>query len=133
VSLDFPNHSSLNLSQYSQHHNNPSTPTLFYPAYKTQENGPPSLPCSPSGCPSPSRAPVQLVQNLHVGTLRTRSCGKSENIPKHLRHAGIDSWKEYTSNIYNQQYPSFPSIVHFPFPSQDTNEERGGGGGMNQN
>jgi hypothetical protein len=29
-----------------------STPTLFYPVCTTQENGPPSLPCSPSGCPS---------------------------------------------------------------------------------
>jgi hypothetical protein len=58
-------------------HINPSTPTLFYPACTTQENGPPSLPHNPSGFPSPSRAQVQLVQNLHVGTLRTHSCEKN--------------------------------------------------------
>jgi hypothetical protein len=37
----------------------------------------PSLPCSPSGSPSPFMAPTQLVQNLHVGTLKTRSCEQS--------------------------------------------------------
>jgi hypothetical protein len=45
-----------------------STPTLFYPYYTTQENGPPSLSHSPSGCSPPSRVPVHLVKNLHAGT-----------------------------------------------------------------
>jgi hypothetical protein len=65
------------LTGFSAHTTIQSTPALFYPACTTQENGPPSLPCSPSGCPPPSRAPVHLVKNLHVGTLRIRSCGKN--------------------------------------------------------
>jgi hypothetical protein len=74
-------------SQTSQHssshrlpntHNNPSTQlSSTQPAQPKRMDPLPSLPHSPSGCPSPSRAPVQLVQNLHVGTLRTRSCEKS--------------------------------------------------------
>jgi hypothetical protein len=50
-----------------------STPDIFYPSCTTQECGPPSLPCSPSGCPPPSRAPILFVNNLHDGTLRIRS------------------------------------------------------------
>jgi hypothetical protein len=49
---------------------------------------------------------------------------KTEHRPKHLRHAGLDSWLEYTSSLYNQQYHGFSSTVCFPFPSQDMNEER---------
>jgi hypothetical protein len=49
---------------------------------------------------------------------------KIEHIPKHLRHAGLDSWLEYTNSLYNQQYHGFSSTIHFPFPSQDMNEER---------
>jgi hypothetical protein len=49
---------------------------------------------------------------------------KTEHRPKHLRHAGLDSWLEYTNSLYNQQYHGFSSTIHFPFPSQDTNEER---------
>jgi hypothetical protein len=40
-----------------------------------QQNGPPSLPCNPLGCASPSKAPMLLVKNLPLGTLRTCSCG----------------------------------------------------------
>jgi hypothetical protein len=62
------------LTGFSTHTTIQSTPTLFFLACTTQEHGPPSLPHSPSGCPSPSRAPVLLDKNLHVGTLRTRNC-----------------------------------------------------------
>jgi hypothetical protein len=44
--------------------------------------------------------------------------------PKHLRHAGLKSWLDYTNNLYNQQYHGFSSTVCLPFPSQDMNEER---------
>jgi hypothetical protein len=54
-----------------------SKPSLFYPSYTTQENGTPSLPLSPSGYPSPSKDPVDLIKNLHVGTLKIHSYDKS--------------------------------------------------------
>jgi hypothetical protein len=62
------------LSQASPHTKIQSTPALFYPACTTQENGLPSLPCSPLGYPPPSRAPTHLLNNLHARTLRIRSC-----------------------------------------------------------
>jgi hypothetical protein len=121
-------------SQTSQHssshrlpntHNNPSTQlSSTQPTQPKRMDPHPSLPCSPSGSPSPSRALVQLVQNLHVGTLRTRSCEQSWTQAKHLRHAGLKSWLDYTNNLYNQQYHGFSSTVCLPFPSQDTDEER---------
>jgi hypothetical protein len=56
-------------------HNNPSTQlSSTQPAPPKRMDLHPSLPRSPSGSPSPSRAPAQLVQNLNVGTLRTHSC-----------------------------------------------------------
>jgi hypothetical protein len=57
-------------------HNNPSTQlssTQLAPPKRMDLH--PSLPRSPSGSPSPySGLQAQLVQNLNVGTLRTRSC-----------------------------------------------------------
>jgi hypothetical protein len=65
------------LTGFSTHTTIQSTPALFYPAYTTQENGPPSLPRSPSGYPPPSKAPVHLAKNLHARTLRIHICGKN--------------------------------------------------------
>ena len=62
------------LTGFSTHLTIQSTPTLFYPSFTTQENGPPSLPHSPSGYPLPSMDLVHLVKNLHVRTLKIRSC-----------------------------------------------------------
>jgi hypothetical protein len=62
------------LTGFSNTHNNPSTQlSSTQPAPPKRMDLHPSLPRSPSGSPSPSRAPVQLVQNLHAGTLRTHS------------------------------------------------------------
>ena len=65
------------LTIFPNSHNNPST------QISSTQNAPPkrmdphpSFPHSTSGNPSPSRALVKLVQNLHVGTLRTHSCEK---------------------------------------------------------
>jgi hypothetical protein len=43
-------------------------------------------------------------------------------MPMHLRHAGINSWLEYTINHYNQQNNGSSPTIHFSFPSQDQNE-----------
>jgi hypothetical protein len=56
---------------------------------------------------------------------------KTEHMPKNIRHAGLDSWLEYTSSLYIQQIHGSSPTVRFPFPSQDTNEERRVGEGMN--
>jgi hypothetical protein len=62
------------LTGFPSTHNNPSTQlSSIQPAPPKRMNLHPSLPRSPSSSPSPSRAPVQLVQNLNAGTLRTRS------------------------------------------------------------
>jgi hypothetical protein len=66
------------LTGFPSTHNNPSTQlSSTQPAPPKRMDLHPSLPRSPSGSPSPSRAPVQLVQNLHAGTLRTHSCEQS--------------------------------------------------------
>jgi hypothetical protein len=49
---------------------------------------------------------------------------KTGHMPKHLRHAGINSWLEYTNNIYIQQNHGSSPKIHFPFPSQTMNKER---------
>jgi hypothetical protein len=55
-------------------HRNPSTQlSSTQPVPPKRMDLHPSLPRNPSGSPSPSKAPVKPVQNLHVGTLRTRS------------------------------------------------------------
>jgi hypothetical protein len=64
------------LTRFSSHTTIQSTTALFYPACKTQENGPHSLTHNPSGFPPPPKAPVHLVKNLHAGTLRIRTYGK---------------------------------------------------------
>jgi hypothetical protein len=33
--------------------------------------------------------------------------------PMHLRHAGLKSWLDYTSDLYSQQYHGYSSVVHF--------------------
>jgi hypothetical protein len=110
-------------SQTSQHssshrlpntHNNPSTQlSSTQPAQPKRMDPHPSLPCSPSGSPSPSRAPVQLVQNLHVGTLRTRSCEKSWAQAKTSQICRPHSQLDFTNNLYNQQNCGCSSIVDF--------------------
>jgi hypothetical protein len=123
-------HSTSQTSQHSRYNrlfstqNNRITPSLFYPTRKTQENGPPSLPCSPSDYPCPSNALVHLVKNLHAETLRIRRCEKIEQIPNHIRHAGLNSWLEYTNSLYIQQNHGFSPTIRFPFPIQNMNEER---------
>jgi hypothetical protein len=74
--LGFPNQSALKLSQASQHSQQSKYPTLFYPACTTRENEPPPFSAMQSLRQSFSLfgPPVQLVQNLNAGTLRTRSC-----------------------------------------------------------
>jgi hypothetical protein len=67
--------STQDLTSFSNIHNNPSTQlssTQLAPPKRMDLH--PSLPCSPSGNPSPSRTPVHLVQNLHARTLKTHSC-----------------------------------------------------------
>jgi hypothetical protein len=49
---------------------------------------------------------------------------KNEHEPKHLRHAGLNSWMEYTSSLYIQKNHSSSPTICFPFPSQNVNEER---------
>jgi hypothetical protein len=61
-------HRFLNTQQSKVHHLSSLQPT------PPKDNEPPSLPHSPSGCPLLSRAPVHLVKNLHVGTLRIHNC-----------------------------------------------------------
>jgi hypothetical protein len=63
------------LTGFPSTHINPSTHLSYtQPSPPKRMDLHPSLPHSPSDSPSPSRAPVQLVQNLNVVTLRTRSC-----------------------------------------------------------
>jgi hypothetical protein len=45
---------------------------------------------------------------------------KYGHMPNHLRHVGLKSWLDYTSNIYIQQYLGFSSVVHLTLPIQDT-------------
>jgi hypothetical protein len=113
------------LTGFPNTHNNPSTQlSSTQPAPPKRMDLHPSLPRSPSGSPSPSRAPVQLVQNLHAGTLRTHSCEQSGHRPSISdMQASSHGWITPTIH-YNQQYHGYSSTVHFPFPSQDTDEER---------
>jgi hypothetical protein len=106
---------------FSQHTTIQSTPSLFSPAYTTQENGPPSLPHSPSVCPPPSRAPVHLVKNIHVGTLRIHSCDKKLAQCISDMQASIHGWNTPTIH-YNQQNNGSSPTIRFSFPSQDQNE-----------
>jgi hypothetical protein len=76
VSLIYPNQLALNFSQVFQLTTIQSTLTLFSLIYTTQENGPPSLPRIPLGCPPPSRDPIHLFKNIHDGTLTIHSCDK---------------------------------------------------------
>ena len=98
-------------------HNNPSTHlSSTQPTPPKRMDIEPSLPCSPSGSPSSSRVPTQLVQNLHAETLRTHSCEQGwtrANAPQTCRPqvmAGL------------QQRPLHPTIPwllfnnSFPFP-----------------
>jgi hypothetical protein len=48
---------------------------------------------------------------------------KDGHRPTHLRHASLKSWLDYTNDLYSQGYHGFSSAVHFPFPSQDTDED----------
>jgi hypothetical protein len=48
---------------------------------------------------------------------------KTKHRPNNLIHAGINSWLEYTSNIYTQQNHGSSPTICFPFPSQKMNEE----------
>jgi hypothetical protein len=41
----------------------------------------------------------------------------------HLRHAILKSWLDYTNDHYSQQYHGYSSVVRFPLPRQDTDEE----------
>jgi hypothetical protein len=105
------------LTCFSAHTTIQSTPTLFYLACTTQDNGPPSLPCSPSGYPPPSRAPVHLAKNIHVGTLRIHSCGKQLTHANAFRHACINSWMEYTRLHYFQpNHGSSPKFLSLSQP-----------------
>jgi hypothetical protein len=49
------------------------------------------------------------------------SVRKYENKPKHLIHADLDSWVEYTSSMYNKKKHVSSPTVHFPFPRQEKN------------
>jgi hypothetical protein len=74
---------------------------------------------------------VLLLPGLHCSWSRISMLGLSGLVvvsiarhrPKHLIHAGLKSWLDYTNNIYNQQYHGCSSSVHLPFPRQDMNEE----------
>jgi hypothetical protein len=102
--LGFPNQSALKLSQASQLSQQSKYPTLFYPACTTRREWTSTLLCHavPQAVLLLIWAPTQLVQNLNVGTLRTRSCEKTGHRPMHLRHAGLKSWLDHTSDHYNQ-------------------------------
>jgi hypothetical protein len=66
-----------------------------------------------------------------MGLLGLIAMRKTEHRKNHLRQVGLDSWLEYTNNLYNQQYDGCSSKFHFPFLSQDTNEEKRVGEIMN--
>jgi hypothetical protein len=106
--IGFPTPTIIQVHQLSS--TQPAQPKRMYPH--------PSLPHSPSGNPSPFRDLVHLVQNLHVGTLRTHIYEKSWTNTTHLGHAGLDSWPYYTNNLYIQKNHGCSSIVHLPFPIQ---------------
>jgi hypothetical protein len=48
---------------------------------------------------------------------------KSRHRPTHIRHVGLKSWLDYTSDHYSQQYHGYSLVVCFSFPSQDADEE----------
>jgi hypothetical protein len=54
---------------------------------------------------------------------RLIAVNKAGHKPTHLRHAGLKSRLDYTSDHYIQQYHGYSSIVCFPFPSQDADED----------
>jgi hypothetical protein len=113
------------LTGFSNTHNNPSTQlSSTQPAPPKRMDLHPSLPCSPSGSPSPSRAPVQLVQNLHAGTLRTRNVIKVEHRPSISDMQASNHGLDYTNNLYSQQpWLFFNNSSSFPKP-RHKNEER---------
>jgi hypothetical protein len=77
VLLGFPNHSAPKISQASHLSQQSKHPSLFYPACTTRENGPPPFSATKSLRQSSLiQAPAQLIQNLDVGTLMTRSYEK---------------------------------------------------------
>jgi hypothetical protein len=103
--LGFPNQSALKLSQVSQHPQQSKYPTLFYPACTTQENGPPPFSATQS-----LRQSFSLFQGLQHNWSRISMLElsgltvvrKTGHRPMHLRHAGLKSWLDHTSDHYNQ-------------------------------
>jgi len=83
-----------------------------------------SLPRSPSGIPSPYSGPQcnwSRISMLELSGLV--AVNKSWHRPMHLRHAGLKSWLDSTSDHYSQQNHGYSSSVHFPFPRKDTDED----------
>jgi hypothetical protein len=112
------------LTGFPNTHNNPSTHlSSTQPAPPKRMDLHPSLPCSPSGSPSPSRAPCNWSRISMLELSGLTVVNKVGHRPMHLRHAGLKSWLDYTSDHYNQQYHGYSLVVHFPFPSQDADED----------
>jgi hypothetical protein len=125
VSLGFPNQSTLKLSQDFQHPQQSKVHQLSstHPAQPKRMD--------PLLCHAVPQV-FHLLLGLQCIWSRISMLGlsgfatvrKIEHRPKHLRHAGINSWLEYTNSIYSQQNHGSSPTICFPFPSQNMNEER---------
>jgi hypothetical protein len=104
--LGFPNQSALSSShRFPNTHNNPSTQlSSTQPVPPKRMDLHPSLPCSPSGSPSPlfwglqhNWSRISMLELSGLAVVR-----KIGHRPMHLRHAGLKSWLDHTNDHYNQ-------------------------------
>jgi hypothetical protein len=71
-----------------------------------------------------SGPPAQLVHNLNVGTLRTHSCEKKQGTCQCISDMQGPGHGWIAPVTITANYPmANSSVVQFPFPSQDMNED----------